>query len=85
MIDLTNLKPLYLDGEVYSDRANEIDEDLTIFLTPIFQELVRENYSIRQAAHLMIGVVNRIEGDTVLTRNLDEHRKQNPRQKFSNK
>lgn len=83
MVDLTNLKPLYLDGEIYSDKANELDEEITAFLSPIFRTLVEQNYSIRQAAHLMIGVVNRLEGEVVLTRNLDEHRKKQPRLKFS--
>ena len=80
--DLNNTKPLFQGWEVWTDKANEIDEQVRDFLDPLYKQLVSENYSIRQATHVILSVVFSMEAETIITRNAHEYRKLNPRLKF---
>lgn len=78
------IKPLYVGtGEVFTDKANELDTKITDFLDPIFKGLADEGYSIRDAAHVVISAALYLEARITLKRAMKEHRKAHPPIRFS--
>jgi hypothetical protein len=68
-------KHLYNEGwESSTEEGNELFAEVTRLLQPVMVRYCEQGYSLREVSHTMVGAVTLLEAETVLLRNLEEHK-----------
>ncbi len=69
-------KHLYNEGyESSTKEGNDLFAEFCRAIGPIFERMCDAGYSIREVAHTAQGAVSVTEAETVLIRNLEEHKR----------
>lgn len=70
-------KHLYNEGyESSTTEGNALFEEFCRALRPIFERMNAAGYSIREVSHTAFSAVGLTEAETVLLRNLDQHKRE---------
>jgi hypothetical protein len=70
-------KHLYNEGyESSTAEGNALFVEFCRAIGPIFKRMCAEGYSVREVAHTAFSAVGMTEAETVLLRNLEEHKRE---------